>query len=110
MKTVITVKCPGCAGQLEIDVAREKVISHKRKVDLEKPDKNADDIFGDAVARARRSESEAERAFEKAREEQKRSADKLDALFGDMKEKLKEQKEKGIEPSDDEVDPRLFWD
>lgn len=110
MKSVITVTCPDCQGLLEIDVARQKVLSHKRKVDLGKDDKSVDDIFGDAVSRAQKSEAEAERAFERAREEQKGSAAKLDALFGDMKKKVQEQKEKGIDPDDEDVDPRLFWD
>lgn len=110
MKSVITVTCPCCQGLLDIDVARQKVLSHKRKVDLEKGEKSVDDIFGDAVNRARSSEAEAERVFEKAREEQRDSAAKLDALFGDMKKKVQEQKEKGIDPDDEDVDPRLFWD
>ncbi|MEZ6196864.1 MAG: hypothetical protein R3F20_14240 [Planctomycetota bacterium] len=109
MKSIITVKCPGCRGELEIDVSREKVISHKRFVDLEAPEKDKAEIFDDAVKRAHSREDEAARAFERAREEQRESESKLDALFGEMKKKVEEQKKKGIDP--DEGDPRkLFWD
>ena len=109
MKSIITVQCPCCRGTLEVDVSRERVISHKRHIDADLGPADKDAIFDDAVKRAQGREEEAAKAFERARRDQKGSEEKLDALFGEMKKKVEEQKKKGIDP-DEEAARRMRWD
>lgn len=109
MKAVITVKCPECKGTLEIDVVREKVISHKAHVDLEKPEKDKSLIFEDVVHRVKSRETEAEIKFKEAQKSVAESKKRLDDLFGDVKKKIAEEKQKPPQEGPDSSRPE-FWD
>lgn len=107
MKAVITVTCPDCGGVLEIDVAREKVLSHREKLDVENA-KDKDALFDDVVKRVATRPSETEKKFEAARAAEEKKSDRLEDLFDDVKKKVAEEKKKPYDPDDD---PRkLFWD
>ena len=110
MKSVITVQCPECNGYLEIDVARQRVLSHKLTFEgTEAEEKDKAELFDDVVARVKDRENKGDDLFDAARKSVKDSENRLDSLFGEMKEKIDEEKNR--EPGPDEVDPRdLFWD
>jgi hypothetical protein len=109
MKAIITVTCPDCKGVLEIDVAREKIVAHRKRIDVE--DKTADKgaLFDDVVNRVRNRETEAEAKFREAQETVRDSKKRLDHLFGEMKKKVAEEKEKGPPTGPDMSRPE-FWD
>ncbi len=111
MKSVITVVCPECQGTLEIDTARQRVLSHKAKLrkGVNDEEKDKSQLFDEVVERVKNKRSDAEDRFEAAHREAKQNRERLDNLFGEFQEKLEEEKKK--DPSDDEVNPRdLFWD
>lgn len=108
MKSVITVKCPECRGTLEIDVARQQVLSHRAELDSEDPKQDKAALFDDVVKRVAEKESRAAAAFEKAQDDLKQNEDRLEQLFGEAKDKIKKQKESGIDITKDPRD--LFWD
>ena len=107
MKAVITVTCPECGGELEIDVSRQRVLSHKRKVGADDDKKDKSKLFDAALDRVRSKEKEGASAFDKAKASVAESEKKLDELFGELKKKVEEEKKK----PDAGKDPRqLFWD
>jgi len=109
MKSIITVTCPECEGILEIDVSREKVLSHKRPVDLEiAKGKDKAELFDEQVEKVRKKRSKGDSLFDDALRTVQKSDERLDELFGEVQKKVEEEKKKGIDPDDD---PRkLFWD
>lgn len=106
MKAIINVRCPGCGGALEIDVSRERVLSHRKKLNADKSeDKEA--LFDEVVQRVQDRGAENEEKFDKARAQEKDKEKRMDDLFDDVKKKVAEEKEKG----DPGPNPRdLFWD
>ena len=107
MKSIITVTCPECDGVLEIDVSRQRVLSHKLKVDVDAPEKDKAEMFDDVLNRVRKKQGSGDKLFDAARKEIEGREDKLDDLFGEVKKRVAEEKEKG----DPDEDPRdLFWD
>ncbi|MEE9394643.1 MAG: hypothetical protein V3W41_19290 [Planctomycetota bacterium] len=108
MNSVITVKCPECRGTLEIDVSRQRVLSHKPFLDSDNPKKDKAEIFDDVLKKVKDREAGSGDAFGKAQKDYERNQDRLEDLFGEAKEKIKKQKESG---KDIESDPREhFWD
>ena len=109
MKAVITVTCPECRGVLEIDVSRQRVLSHKAPLSEGEVEKDKSQQFDEVVDRVRQKRSDAEEKFERAHREASQSRERLDSLFGEFEEKLEEEKKKG--PSEPGPNPRdLFWD
>lgn len=107
MKSIITIRCPECRGTLEIDVVHEKVIAHKRFVDADAPEADKAALFDDVMRRVSEREGETERAFDRAQRQVRNHDERLDALFGDVKKKIEEEKKKGPSKQDDRD---LFWD
>lgn len=109
MKAVITVTCPECKGTLDIDVSRQRVLSHKAPLQGGEVEKDKSDVFDDVVQRARKKHSAAEDNFERAQREAKQNRERLDSLFGEFEEKVEEEKKKGpVKPGENPRD--LFWD
>ena len=107
MKSVITVTCPDCGGELEIDVSRQKVLSHRAKIDLENPEKDKAEMFDDVVARVKAKQGQGDDLFDIAKKSVEDREKRLDDLFGDVQKKIEEAKEM----DDLGEDPReLFWD
>lgn len=109
MKAIITVVCPDCKGVLEIDVARERVVAHRKRIDIEDQTQDKGALFDDVVHRVRHRETEAEAKFREAQEAVQNSKKRLDQLFGEMKKKVAEEKEKGPPTGPDPSRPE-FWD
>ena len=107
MKAVITVVCPECGGLLEIDTAREKVLSHKIKVDADAPEKDKAALFDEVVDRVKRRKDEGDALFDKLKKEVEDGDKRLDELFGEVKKKIAEKKD---EPDDGEDPRKRFWD
>lgn len=106
MKAIINVTCPECGGILEIDVSRQKVLSHKLKIDSENPQKDKAALFDEVVDRVKRKKDEGDRLFDQLKKEVEDSEKRLDELFGEVKKKIAETKD-----DPDAQDPRkLFWD
>ena len=110
MKSVITVKCPECNGWLEIDVSRQKVLSHRLSFDKpEDEERDKGELFDEVVARVKSRDDQKKDLFDAVRKSVEESEDRLDSLFGEMQEKIEVEKKR--KPDPDEVDPRdLFWD
>ncbi|MCA9323358.1 MAG: hypothetical protein KDB53_21650 [Planctomycetes bacterium] len=109
MKGIITVTCPDCGGELEIDVSREKIIGHKRKLDREREKgKDGAELFDEVVDKIRERKTKGDGLFDEAVKSVGESEKRLDDLFTEVKRKVAEEKDKPIDP---DKDPRrLFWD
>ena len=107
MKAVITVLCPECGGTLEIDVAHQKVLSHKRHIDLDDPATDKAAAFEDVFSKMKSKESAAENMFKTAQQDVKEGAKKIDALFGEVKKKIAEEK---LKPDAGKNPNEHFWD
>ncbi len=107
MRSIITVECPECGGSLEIDVSRQKVISHKHKIDLENPEKDKAEMFDEVFERVKSKQQQRNDLFDIAKKSVEDSEKRLDELFGDMQKKIEEAKD----ADDLGEDPRNpFWD
>ena len=107
MKPIITVTCPECGGELEIDTSRQKVLSHRARIDLEQPEKDKAEIFDDVVARVKAREDQGKDLFDIAKKSVEDNEKRLDELFGDVQKKIKDARDL----DDLGEDPRdLFWD
>ena len=97
LKPVIDVKCPCCKSILEIDVARERVVAHRKGAHLKEDAREGEDGLDVALREAQRRKAELEDRFHSARRELDRSSDRLDRLF-------KEAQKRALEDEDDEPD------
>jgi len=84
----IKVSCPHCKCVLVINKKTGDVIEVRKPI-LEE---TSGDRFKDAFQKVKKSQAIAEEKFQAAREKEKNKKEKLDALF---KEKLQEVKDKG---------------
>jgi predicted nuclease with TOPRIM domain len=109
MKAVITVTCPECKGTLDIDVSRQRVLSHKAPLADGEVEKDKSELFDEVVDRVRKKRSDAEEKFERAQQEAKQNRERLDSLFGEFQEKVDEEKKKGPSETDENLRD-LFWD
>ena len=92
---------------MEIDVARQQVLSHKPKIDLEAPDKDKADMFDDVVERVKAKQGKKDDLFDIAKKSVEDSEKRMDELFGDLQKKIEDAKD----VDDLGEDPRkLFWD
>lgn len=107
MRAVINVKCPECGGFLEIDVARQRVLSHRLPGEPEPTDQDKEKLFDEVVGRVKHRHDKADKIFDDAKRNVAENESKLDDLFGEVKKKIAEEKEKGDDPEDPR---RLMWD
>jgi uncharacterized Zn finger protein (UPF0148 family) len=107
MKSIITVTCPECGGLLEIDVSRQKVLSHKVKIDGEATPEDKAKLFDEVVNRVKRKKDESEQLFDRLKKDVADSEKRLDDLFGEVKKKIKETRD---DPDAGEDPRKLFWD
>ncbi len=107
MRSIINVTCPECGGALEIDVSRQKVLSHRKKIDLDSPEKDKAEMFDDVVARVKAKQGEREDLFDIAKKSVEDSEKRMDELFGEVQKKIDDAKN----VDDLGEDPRNpFWD
>lgn len=97
-KDKITVTCPGCKGELRVDVATGEVLSHRAAKRVPAGGKDLDSLFADMDQEKARAEDLFER-------EKKALADK-DRL---LEEKFNEALRRAEEEPDDEK-PVRPWD
>lgn len=107
MRSIITVTCPDCEGTLEIDVSRQKVLSHRKKIDLDNPEKDKAEMFDEVVARVKSKQNEGSDLFDIAKKSVEDDEKRMDELFGEVQKKIDEAKD----VEDLGEDPRNpFWD
>ncbi len=87
MVETFEITCPGCKDILIVDRKTGKVL------EVRKPllDESSGDRFEDARQRVLSSKERAEEKFEKAKQKEKEKFAKLDALFNEKKEELKDK-------------------
>ena len=107
MKSVISVRCPDCGGTLEIDVARQRVLSHKPDLKADEAEDKAE-LFDEVVKRVKNRGNEGKDLFDTAQKQVADGKKRVEELFGEVQKRIAEEKEKG---DDGKPDPRdLFWD
>ena len=109
LKPVINVKCPCCHHVLEVDVEKERVVSHRKGAHLRDDRAHGEDELDVAVRQQRESRSRIESEFSKAQENLKNQKQRLDDLFRQAKEKAEREKQDPIDPSDPFQGNKL-WD
>ena len=67
MKAIINVKCPECGGFLEIDVARQRVLSHKMDADVEASPEEKAELFDEVVSRVKNRHDKSDAIFMRPR-------------------------------------------
>jgi hypothetical protein len=89
-KDVISVKCPCCGEVLEIDVAREKVTSHRKGPHLLADRKEGEDVLDVAMRNVRSAKDRIQSEFQAAQEKLKNQSQHLDRLFREAQKKVRE--------------------
>ncbi len=90
MKNFIRVKCPCCNHVLEIDAARERVISDNGRPLFARKSEDPARAFDDVVEGVRDKEKDRDRKFDDAQERVKRSQTGLDDLFREALRRAKD--------------------
>jgi hypothetical protein len=99
-KEVISVKCPGCGEVLEIDVAREKVVAHRKGPHLLADRKEGEDSLDVAMRNVRSAKDRIQNEFQAAQEKLRNQSEHLDKLFREAQKKVRE-----TPPEEDEAPP-----
>ncbi len=84
---IFEVKCPGCDSILVIDPKKKKVIETKKPI----TDDSSGDRFEDARKKVLSSTEAAEAKFKEAQQKEKDKYAKMDALFNEKKDELKDK-------------------
>lgn len=92
-KSVINVKCPCCDAILEVDVEKERVLSHRRGRHLMDDARSGEDAFGVAIRNQREARERADRQFDQARDALGSESSRLDELFRDAQRKVAEERD-----------------
>ncbi len=89
-KPVISVKCPCCGEVLEVDVAKERVLSHRRGPHLADDRRAGEDVLDVAIRNARAAEERLKTEFLAAQDKVRNQSDHLDKLFREAQKKVRE--------------------
>ncbi len=89
LKPIVNVKCPCCREVLEIDVAKERVIAHRKGPHLDADAKAGEDPLSVAVRNQKSSAERVEDEFSAVVQKVKKGQNELDRLFQDAKKKVK---------------------
>ncbi len=87
MSNLLAVKCPDCKLILMVDPKTGEVIEVQRKI----IDDTTGDRFEDARQKVKSAHERAEQKFADAKKKESERFAKLDALFNEKKEELKDQ-------------------
>jgi hypothetical protein len=98
-KDVISIKCPCCGEVLEIDVARERVTSHRKGPHLVADRKEGEDVLDVAMRNVRSAKERIQGEFQAAQERLRNQSEHLDKLFRDAQKKVRETPPDDPKPS-----------
>jgi hypothetical protein len=87
---MISVRCPCCGEVLDVDVAKEKVIGHRKGGAVKGDRKEGEDILDTAMRNVRSAKDRIQSEFEAAQEKLKNQSQHLDRLFRDAQKKVRE--------------------
>jgi Zn-finger nucleic acid-binding protein len=87
MVETISVICPDCGNILIVNRKTGKILEVRRPL----VEDSTGDRFDDAFKKAKRAEEEAERKFEEARQKEKDKMSRLDKIFKDEMERVKDE-------------------
>ncbi len=105
LKPVINVKCPCCGEVLEIDVAKERVIAHRKGLHLDADRRTGEDVLDVAIRNSHAAEERIKAEFLAAEHKVKNQSEHLDKLFRDAQKKARE-----TPPDPNEPPPGPRWD
>lgn len=98
IKPVINVKCPCCKSVLEVDTAKERVISHRQGRHLKQDAEDGEDMMDVALRNHIESKDRVEDKFLKAQDNLKNQSSRLDELFEEAKDKAKDTEDDPNDP------------
>jgi carbonic anhydrase len=101
-REVISIRCPSCSEVLDVDVARERVIGHRKGGAVKGDAKSGEDVLDTAMRNVKTSKSRILSEFEAAQENLKTQSQRLDQLFRDAQKKVREEPPK----PDEETPPK----
>lgn len=91
------MKCPGCGEVLEVDVARGKVLSHKKGQHPLADRKEGEDGLDAAMRHVKSSKDRIQSEFEQAQDQLRNQSQRLDQLFREAQKKAREDHDTGPE-------------
>jgi hypothetical protein len=98
-REVISIRCPSCHEVLDVDVAKERVIGHRKGAAVKGDQKVGEDILDTAMRNVKTSKERILSEFEVAQQKLKNQSEHLDKLFRDAQKKVRETPPKeGAEP------------
>ena len=98
-REVISIRCPSCSEVLDVDVAKERVIGHRKGGAVKGDRKVGEDILDTAMRNVKTSKERILSEFEVAQQKLKNQSEHLDKLFRDAQKKVRETPPKeGAEP------------
>jgi hypothetical protein len=98
-REVISVRCPTCSEILDVDVAKERVIGHRKAGAVKGDAKEGEDVLDTAMRNVKTSKDRILSEFEAAQEKLRHQSQRLDQLFRDAQKKVRETPPKeGEEP------------
>jgi hypothetical protein len=89
-REIISIRCPTCHEVLDVDVARERVIGHRKGGAVKGDAKEGEDILDTAMRNVKSSKDRIQSEFEAAQEKLKSQSQRLDQLFRDAQKKVRE--------------------
>lgn len=105
LKPFVNVKCPCCNEVLEVDVARQRVVAHRKGLHTSDDRRDGEDGLDVAFRNAQVAEERSKADFISAQDKLKNQSARLDQLFRDAQKKVAETPPS---PDDPPIKPR--WD
>lgn len=89
LKPVVSVKCPCCGEVLEIDVAKERVVAHRKGLHLDADRKAGEDTLSVALRNQKAVADRAADDFAAAAKKLAKGSSELDRMFDEAQKKVK---------------------
>jgi hypothetical protein len=94
-REIISIRCPTCSEVLDVDVAKERVIGHRKGGAVKGDAKEGEDVLDTAMRNVKTAKDRIQSEFEAAQEKLKHQSQRLDQLFRDAHKKVRETPDEG---------------